>query len=127
MVSEPQLPEDLRPILRHLEAAYPNEGCGVILRNLANGRWRVQPMRNAYDEYRAEATGEHVACVFHSHTDAGAYFSAEDRAMAAPSGEPLLPGMAYLVVAVDRGKATAAKLFWWGGADFSERPVQLTE
>ncbi len=155
MVSEPQLPEDLRPILHHLEAAYPNEGCGVILRNLANGRWRVQPMRNAYDEYRArdpsgyprssrtayvfdsreqlrvwetaEAAGEHVACVFHSHTDAGAYFSAEDRAMAAPSGEPLLPGMAYLVVAVDRGKATAAKLFWGGGADFSERPVQLPE
>jgi proteasome lid subunit RPN8/RPN11 len=154
MVSEPQLPEDLSPILRHLEAAYPNEGCGVILRN-PTGRWRVQPMRNAYDEYRArdpagyprtsrtayvfdsreqlrvwemaEAAGEDVACVFHSHTDAGAYFSTEDRAMAAPNGEPLLPGMAYLVVAVDRGKATAVKLFWWDGADFSERSVRVTE
>src|SRR6266849_2084890 len=99
MVSEPQLPEDLSPILRHLEAAYPNEGCGLLLRNAASGRWRVHPMRNAYDEYRArdpaayprtsrtayvfdsreqlrvwemaEAAGERVACVFHSHTDAG--------------------------------------------------------
>ncbi len=155
MVSEPQLPEDLSPILRHLEAAYPNEGCGLLLRNAASGRWRVHPMRNAYDEYRArdpagyprtsrtayvfdsreqlrvwetaEAAGERVACVFHSHTDAGAYFSTEDRAMAAPNGEPLYPGMLYLVVAVDRAKATAAKLFCWDGADFSERPVQLTE
>jgi [CysO sulfur-carrier protein]-S-L-cysteine hydrolase len=155
MVSERKLPEDLGPILRHLEAAYPNEGCGVLLRNPASGRWRVQPMRNAYDDYRArdpagyprtsrtayvfdsreqlrvwemaEAAGERVACVFHSHTDAGAYFSKEDRAMAAPNGEPLYPGMLYLVVAVDRGKATAAKLFWWNGAGFSERPVPLTE
>lgn len=155
MVSEPQLPEDLRPIFRHLEATYPNEGCGVLLRNPASGRWRVQPMRNAYDEYRArdaagyprtsrtayvfdsreqrrvwetaEAAGERVACVFHSHVDAGAYFSAEDRAMAAPNGEPLHPGMTYLVVAVDGGKATAAKLFWWDGANFRERPVQMME
>jgi proteasome lid subunit RPN8/RPN11 len=155
MVSEPQLPEDLGPVLRHLETAYPNEGCGVLLRNPTSGRWRVHPMRNAYDDYRArdpasyprtsrtayvfdsreqlrvwemaEAAGERVACVFHSHADVGAYFSAEDRAMAAPDGEPLLPGMVYLVVAVDRGKATAARLFWWNGMDFSERVVQLTE
>src|SRR5258707_12482949 len=120
MVSEPQLPEDLRPILRHLEAAYPNEGCGVILRNLANGRCRVQPMRNAYDEYRArdpsgyprssrtayvfdsreqlrvwetaEAAGDHVAGVFHSHTDAGAHSLPEDRAMTRRSGGPVPPG-----------------------------------
>ena len=155
MVDEPELLEDLRPIFQHLEATYPNEGCGVLLRNAVTGRWRVQPLRNAYDEYRlrdparyprtartayvfdsreqlrtweaAEAAGERVACVFHSHTDAGAYFSAEDRAMAAPNGEPLHPGMTYLVVAVDRGRATAAKLFWWSGTDFRERPLQIPE
>lgn len=155
MPDELKLPEDLGPVLRHLESAYPNEGCGVLLRNPVNGAWRVRPMRNAYDDYRArdpvryprtsrtayvfdsgehlrvweaaEAAGEQVACVFHSHTDVGAYFSAEDRAMAAPNGEPLYPGMTYLVVSVDRGKATAAKLFWWDEGDFRERPVPMAE
>jgi hypothetical protein len=45
--------------------------------------------------------------------------------MAAPEGMPLLPGVSYLVVAVDRGSATAARLFWWEGEDFLERAVAL--
>ncbi len=147
----PALPADLTPILKHLEAAYPNEGCGLIFSG-PNGL-RIRPMQNAYDKYHrvdperfprtsrtaylfdpkedlivqreAESTGERVHCVFHSHGDVGAYFSQEDRAMAAPDGEPLLPGVCYLVVAVDQGKSTAAKLFVWEGGDFREFPVRI--
>jgi proteasome lid subunit RPN8/RPN11 len=72
-----------------------------------------------------EAGQEEVACVYHSHIDVGAYFSAEDRIMAAPDGEPLLPGVGYLVVAVDGGKASAAKLFRWEGGAFQESVVPL--
>lgn len=146
------LPVDLSPILRHLEAAYPNEGCGLVLR-APDGTLRVRPMRNAYDRYHAvdpqtyprtsrtaylfdgkeqlevgreaDARGESVACIFHSHADVGAYFSEEDAAMAAPDGEPLHPGVVYLVVAVDQGRATAAKLYRWQDGAFVEDPVGL--
>src|SRR5207244_3395356 len=75
---------------------------------------RIWPLDNAYDRYHAkdplqfprtsrtayrfdprdwlrvteeaDARGEQVSCIFHSHGDVGAYFSAEDTAMAAPDG-----------------------------------------
>jgi proteasome lid subunit RPN8/RPN11 len=73
----------------------------------------------------ADALGEQVACVFHSHVNGSANFSAEDRAQAAPAGQPLLPGVSYLVVAVDRGRATEARLFQWFEGDFLDHPVPL--
>jgi [CysO sulfur-carrier protein]-S-L-cysteine hydrolase len=149
-VTQPPLPEDLSAVLRHVESTYPSEGCGVILRG-RSGAFTIRPMANAYDRYhavdpegfprtsrtayffdpkewlavsqQAEGAGDQVACIFHSHTDVGAYFSAEDRAMAAPDGEPLHPGVSYLVVAVDAGRATAARLYWWQGGDFREATV----
>jgi [CysO sulfur-carrier protein]-S-L-cysteine hydrolase len=151
----PQLADDLGPVFRHLEAAYPNEGCGVLIRNEGSGQWRIRTMRNAYDDYRArdpgryprtsrtayvfdsreqlhvweeaEAAGERIACIFHSHTDVGAYFSKEDQAMAAPNGEPLWPGVSYLVVAVDAGRASAASLFSWDGSGFRQSWVKTLE
>lgn len=148
----PALPADLSAVFSHLESTYPNEGCGLILRE-ASGGWRVRPMENAYDRYRArdperfprtartayffdpkemlavfqesDARGDRVACIFHSHCDVGAYFSAEDRAMAAPEGEPLFPDVSYLVIAVDQGRSTAAKLFWWAGGEFREIQLPL--
>jgi proteasome lid subunit RPN8/RPN11 len=147
------LPEDLSEVVRHLEAAYPQEGCGVILREGEDGPWRVRPLLNAYDRYHAidpvgfprtsrtaylfeprewlsvnqeaEARGERVVCVFHSHVNGIADFSAEDRAWAVPAGQPVLPGVYYLVVAVKGGHATEARLFWWAGRDFLARPVLL--
>jgi proteasome lid subunit RPN8/RPN11 len=139
-------------LIRHLEACYPEEGCGLLLR-APDGSLRARPMANAYERYRAldpatyprtartaylfdsreqlqvweeaERRGEAVSCIVHSHADAGAYFSAEDRAMAAPDGEPLYPEVSYLVVAVDGGRATAARLYRWEHGDFSESAVPL--
>jgi [CysO sulfur-carrier protein]-S-L-cysteine hydrolase len=148
----PEVPSDLSAVIAHVESTYPNEGCGIILRGL-DGKWRVQPMQNVYDKYHAvdpegfprtsrtayffdprewlkaseeaERRGERVACLFHSHCDVGTYFSAEDKAMAAPDGEPLHPGVFYLVVAVDKGRASAAKVFWWQAQQFQELNVAL--
>jgi proteasome lid subunit RPN8/RPN11 len=147
------LPPDLSPVVRHLEAMYPQEGCGVVLWAEQGDSWCVRPLTNAYDRYhaldpvrfprtsrtaylfeprewllllqQAEAQGEQVVCVFHSHVNGIADFSAEDRAQAAPEGQPLLPGVAYLVVAVEAGRATHARLFWWENEDFRDRPVPL--
>lgn len=153
MVIRPaDLPDDLGPLLRHLEVAYPKEGCGVILST--PGGHALVPMENAYDRYkavdpegfprsshtayffdprewmrvltRADSEGATVSCIVHSHADVGSYFSAEDRAMAAPDGHPLFPGVSYLVVAVDGGRATRANLYWWEGDTFLEREVPLT-
>ncbi len=146
------LPADLSPLLLHLESAYPNEGCGLVL--LKDGAKRYRPMANAYDRYHArdperfprtsrtayffdpkeqllvyeecEAASERVICIVHSHADVGAYFSEEDRRAAAPDGEPLHPGIDYLVVAVDQGKSTAAKLIRFQGGDWIETLVPLT-
>lgn len=147
------LPPDLSEVVRHLEAMYPQEGCGVLLWNPKAHTWRVQPITNAYDRYhaadpvrfprtsrtayffeprewlllhqQADARGEQIACVFHSHINGVADFSAEDRAEAAPAGLPVLPGVSYLVVAVEGGRATQARLFWWQNEDFRDRPVPL--
>ncbi len=144
-------PAILSKVLTHAEADYPREACGILL--LREGRWRVRPMSNAQDRYHAldplrfprtsrtaylfdpkewlqlsteaDANGEQIACVYHSHVDAGAYFSAEDRDMAAPDGEPVLPATAYLVVSVGAGNATAARLFWWESGDFRESAVEM--
>jgi [CysO sulfur-carrier protein]-S-L-cysteine hydrolase len=148
----PELPDDLSAVLTAVVAAYPSEGCGLILRGPTG--FRIHPMQNAYDRYHAvdperfprtsrtaylfdpkehlriseeaDARREQIACVFHSHCDVGAYFSQEDRQMAAPDGEPLWPGVSYLVVAVDQGVPTAAKLFWWEKGAFLERDVPLS-
>ncbi|WP_224370025.1 Mov34/MPN/PAD-1 family protein [Hyalangium versicolor] len=140
-------------IIRHLEATYPQEGCGVILREGPQGAWRVRFLLNAYDRYHAadpvrfprtsrtaylfeprewlalsmeaDARGEHIACVFHSHVNGIADFSAEDRAQAAPDGQLVLPGISYLVVAVVAGRATEARLFRWEQREFLDRLVPL--
>ncbi|WP_407653751.1 Mov34/MPN/PAD-1 family protein [Archangium lipolyticum] len=138
------MPEDLSEVIRHLEAAYPREGCGVLLRAGEGGPWRVRPLRNACDALHtsrtayafdprewlgvlleAEARSEHVACVFHSHVDRGAYFSDEDRRQAAPDGQPLIPGVTYLVIAVRAGCARDAAIFWWECGGFQDRRVSL--
>jgi proteasome lid subunit RPN8/RPN11 len=151
LVKTPELPTEWSVVLRHLESTYPNEGCGVILRGPEG--WRAVPLKNDYDRYKAvdpegfprtsrtayffnpkeflqvtqeaEKRGEQVAIIFHSHGDVGAYFSAEDKAMAAPEGEPLHPGMTYVVCAVNGGKAEVLKAFWWEGGDFQEVAVPL--
>lgn len=140
------LPDDLSGLVELLEAAYPNEGCGLILRG--PGGFRIEPIDNAYDRLHAvdpaafprsartayafdsaqwleasleaDRRGETVACVYHSHCDARAAFSAEDRLRAAPDGAPLLPGALYLVLAIEKGAFAEARVCWWSRGDFKE-------
>lgn len=142
------LPADaLRAAIAHCEAAYPNEGCGVFVEG-PDGRLIARPMANVIDKYHAKDPKRFprtartaylfdpreqmevfdgkskVVCVFHSHADVGAYFSEEDRRMAVMDGQPVLPGVAYLVISV-RKTADDLKLFTWNGAEFLEESVPL--
>jgi hypothetical protein len=55
------------------------------------------------------------------------YFSEEDKAMACPWGEPNDPRVGFLVIGVEKCKATAASLFYWDEAkkDFLERTLKI--
>jgi len=123
-----------------LEAAYPVEGCGLILEK--DGAYRFLECENLADKYhaldpeqfprtarhfyiidpiefmRAEDRGERVAVIVHSHADVGDYFSDEDIAAATIPGptaedppEAAHPGVDFLVVSTREGGADHAKLF----------------
>jgi [CysO sulfur-carrier protein]-S-L-cysteine hydrolase len=146
------VPDDvLAAAVRHLEACYPEEGCGVLLSGQAGMRWVA--LRNAYDSWaardplgfprtartaflfepsewlallrEADAAGERVACIVHAHPDGQPAFSADDAAQAAPSGLQLLPGVDYLVVAIVQGEAKQAVRVRWREGRFHEWPFFL--
>jgi [CysO sulfur-carrier protein]-S-L-cysteine hydrolase len=130
-------------VFRHVESTYPEEGCGLIFRGPHGDR--VVPITNVYDKYHArlphqfprtnrtayrmddlavhralESAPDQLLCIFHSHCDVGAYFSKEDKDMAAPEGLELHPGVRWMVVAVDQGKATGFKIFTFTAGEFAE-------
>jgi adenylyltransferase/sulfurtransferase len=141
---------ELAAIRRQAEAEYPAECCGVVLvregphperwlyacRNIQDELHRTdpgrhpRPARTAYymahedllEINRRQMAGYDVQVIYHSHIDAGAYFSETDRRQAVVDGQPTYPGTTYVVVAVDGGRAGDARAFRWDGArgDFSE-------
>lgn len=61
----------------------------------------------------AEKNGQEVKAICHSHTDHDAYFSEEDRQIAAPWGEPMYPGVSYVVVSIWNGNLKEISGFYW--------------
>ncbi len=138
------------------EAAYPNEACGLIagprerpelldepfpMENLADRYHALDPRafpRTArtyfkLDELRAartfeegERTGRPVKVVYHSHCDAGAYFSEEDAATFALDGKLAWP-VAFLVLSVRAGRVVDRKLWCHvpGTDRFEEHPLHV--
>jgi proteasome lid subunit RPN8/RPN11 len=84
-------------------------------------------------EYRAakafaqgEASGRPVKVIYHSHCDAGAYFSQEDAATFA-SNNTLMWDCAFIVVSVQDGKIAETKLWVHvpGTNDFRESTLTI--
>lgn len=132
---------ELEAIRRQAVEEYPEESCGVILvrgderrllrcRNVQNELHTRDPLRNprtartAYhiDPHdllrigRLESDGFGVAVIYHSHVDAGAYFSETDRRQALIDDEPSYPGTTYLVTSVGAGRVDGTAAFRWEGA-----------
>jgi proteasome lid subunit RPN8/RPN11 len=120
---------------------YPFEACGVILqsgedrrllrcRNAQNELHARDPARYPRDARTAyyidpkdllrigdlERQGFGVAVIYHSHVDAGAYFSDTDRRQAVVGGEPAYPGAIYVVTSVMSGSVDAIAAFRWDAA-----------
>lgn len=134
--------ELLDQLSAHAEREYPNEACGVVLGHPERPELvRVVPLPNVQDRYHARdpvsfprtarnafridelalsklmiaagAEGLTVRVLYHSHCDAGAYFSPEDRAAAIVEDGELWPGMLHLVVSVRDGRRSDAAMYRW--------------
>jgi proteasome lid subunit RPN8/RPN11 len=143
-------PEELAAIRRQAIEEYPHESCGVIVargaerrlvrcRNAQNDLHAKDPVRHPRDARtayyidpadllrigRLEGEGFAVAVIYHSHVDAGAYFSDTDKRRALIGGEPAYPGAAYLVTSVVRGRVDSTAAFRWDAARGDFLPVDL--
>lgn len=132
----------LDQLYRHAEETYPEECCGMLLGSkLASGLGAVRKCKNVYDIYHQEdpeqfprtsktaylidpaellqiqkelrVQEKEIKVIYHSHVDVGAYFSEEDKRVATFDGEPVFPGVAYLVISCARGHSEGAALFMW--------------
>ncbi len=117
-------PDAWSVIERHLERAYPKEGCGILLgtddggnrdalvaipcRNAYEGeqqdRFQLDPEEQLAAERRARELGLSVVAIFHSHPDCDAYFSSTDLKYSCP-------WYSNIVVSVQAGCVVHAKAF----------------
>jgi proteasome lid subunit RPN8/RPN11 len=144
----------LQEMFAHAKEAYPQEACGIIT-GTGRSLTRLTRCRNAQDELNAEdperyprtsrdgynidsrdmfkilrgaeALGEEIKVIYHSHVDAGAYFSSEDKGAATWDGEPTYPDVAYIVISVVAGTPESANLYHWKAdqRDFEGRALGL--
>lgn len=134
--------EILDQIVAQAVAEYPNEACGILVGEKGqDSASEYIACRNLYDEMHARdpetyprtartaylidpreqqrlfdeaaGAGQEVKAIVHSHTDHDAYFSAEDKLVAAPWGEPMYPGVTYLVVSIRDRKLKEMNLYEW--------------
>ena len=146
---------ELESIQRHARTEYPAECCGVLLiRSGTQEERRLLACHNIQDELHAkdpqrfprtartayyiahgdlleigrrEGEGFEVRVIYHSHVDAGAYFSETDRRNALVDGAPAYPQATYVVVAVAEGRVaeTRAHRFNPETGDFVEVPLAV--
>jgi proteasome lid subunit RPN8/RPN11 len=129
-------------------SAYPAECCGLLFARGEHDVTRVVPMENLQDRLHAldaeahprtskdgfhmdalrvwrdveaaEHRGERLLAFYHSHIDCDAYFSQEDRDMAAPppAGVPTYPDVWHVIVACWPDGLREARAYQWDGRDF---------
>lgn len=146
--------EILDQVVAHAVKHYPDEACGFLIGEKGQRSvTEFLPVKNVYDEMHAKypetyprtaktaylidprvqqgvfddavKNGREVKAVYHSHTDHDAYFSEEDRLVAAPWGEPNYPGVSYIVVSIWNGKPKEMNEFFWDDQkqSFIERKI----
>ncbi len=89
----------------------------------------IDPLKFARAIEQGEARGEPVKVLYHSHLDAGAYFSETDAEAAKMGGDEPAYDLAHLVVSVRGGDVDDSKLFVWDVAKraFVEGELVLVE
>jgi proteasome lid subunit RPN8/RPN11 len=143
-------PDETERIQAQAVAEYPAESCGVVLTRA--GERKLMPCRNVQDELHArdparyprdartayyidpadllrigrlEGEGFSVTVIYHSHIDAGAYFSETDRRNAMLGDEPSYPQATYVVTSVVAGRVDAMAAFRWEPTQRDFLPLEL--
>ena len=144
--------DELAALRRQAVEEYPHESCGVIVaragerrtlrcKNVQNDLHAKDPARHPRDARtayyidpadllrigRLEGEGFAVAVIYHSHVDAGAYFSETDKRNALVGGEPAYPEATYLVTSVQNGHAERTAGFRWDAGSRDFVPVSLED
>jgi proteasome lid subunit RPN8/RPN11 len=132
--------EVMDEIEQHALECYPSESCGFVFGPAAepslldalqreeneadkyhaldpvtfprtsNTYFKINELRAARTFEQGQAEGRPVKVIYHSHCDAGAYFSEEDAATFANDGQLMWP-CAYIVVSVMQGKVAERRLW----------------
>lgn len=133
----------LQQIRLQAEKDFPHETCGLLIgpRKQKEKITGIYPCKNVQDEYhvldpvnfpRTSETAyfidpqdllrvqkelrekdSEIRVIYHSHVNAGSYFSEEDQRIALSEGRPVYPGVSYLVVSVREGKSKEVSLYEW--------------
>ena len=133
----------LRACFAHGQQHYPEESCGVLsglvteentmdtfspVPNVINGLHAKDPTnyprtgRNGYVldpvmlrqlERKLTAQQRVIRVYMHTHIEVGAYFSNEDKARALWAGQPIAPGIAYLVCGIKQNQPDGAILAYY--------------
>src|SRR4029453_3320313 len=147
-------PDELERARAQAAAEYPAECCGVVLSRSDEPPHRIfSPCRNVQDQLHAraperpprdartayyidprdllaigrrEAEGYRVATIYHSHIDAGAYFSETDRRNALIDGDPAYPDAVYVVMSVLSGRVDDVRAYVWDPARREFAPTPLS-
>jgi [CysO sulfur-carrier protein]-S-L-cysteine hydrolase len=146
----------LGQIHQHALECYPNECCGFIsgpaedppqlsaaqreaneadkyhkldpqtFPRTARTYFKINELRAARAFEQGDKSGAPIKVIYHSHCDAGAYFSAEDAATFAVEGQLMWP-CAYVVVSVMNGEVQDTKLWVHvpGTNEFRESTLQV--
>jgi proteasome lid subunit RPN8/RPN11 len=136
-------PEEYAQIQAQAIAEYPSECCGVVMARPGTPERLLLACRNIQDELhskdpkryprdartayyidprdliamgRREAQGFKVLTIYHSHIDAGAYFSPTDKHNALVNGEPAYPDASYVVLSVVEQRVEEAAVYRWDSA-----------
>ncbi|WP_163831938.1 Mov34/MPN/PAD-1 family protein [Spartinivicinus ruber] len=134
----------IKKIYQHAESTYPEECCGFVFAsgtvhqgiNIQNQLHEQDPTkypRTAKNGYslsfediqilnKSFDSDNKVVVIYHSHPDAGAYFSEEDTKQALFAGEPIYD-VAYLVVETRNGMAEDCRLFQFNQGGFVDVPL----
>lgn len=134
------VPAALALVYRHATETYPDECCGLIFadgslrrgRNIQDALHTADPIAFPRDGRRGYTfavedmlvleksfdTANPVVVIYHSHPDAEAYFSDEDRDRAVIAGRPVYP-VAHLVITVPQGRPRGAQLFCFRGRAYT--------
>ncbi len=115
-----------RALAAHAEGCAPHEACGLIVRT-PDATLAARPARNLVASagafvldpaalLTARRAGETVTAIYHSHCDAPASPSIQDRAAWIDArGAPLWPGVEMVIVPVQSGRAGVPRRFVWCG------------